>query len=227
MTDRTRQLPPPARRDRDVAGFSVKAGELPSGEESDVVDLRDGSVAEAGAPANGVAPAARDEENSSTRAPAGKQSSSTRRKTSRKSSGTRTTKAEESREKELRRRLIATVTPPTREALEERARATQVSFADVLIEAWLRHGEALASEYEPDPLLAKREELGVRKPRHKRPPGRSDVQFYLTERELNVIEEGAAAAGYEVRSAYIEELLVRELGLPELNRIRTSDRVSG
>ncbi len=57
-----------------------------------------------------------------------------------------------------------------------------------------------------------REALGARKPRQKRPPGRSDVQFYLTERELNVIEEGAAAAGYEVRSAYIEELLFRSLG---------------
>ena len=226
MTDRTRRLPPPARRDRDVAGFSVKAGELPAREESDVVDLRDGSVVGADAPANGVAPADRDQENGS-KTPAGKQSSSTRRKTSPKSSGARTKKAKEPREKEIRRRLIATVTPPTREALEERARATQVSFADVLIEAWLRHGEALAAEYEPDPLLAKREELGVRRPRHKRPPGRSDVQFYLTERELNVIEEGAAAAGYEVRSAYIEELLVRELGLSELDRIRTPDRVGG
>ncbi len=226
MTDRTRRLPPPARRDRNVAGFAVKAGELPAREESDVVDLRDGSVVDPDAPANGVAPASRDQENGSSTT-AGKQSSSTRRKTSRKSTGNRTKKAEEPREKELRRRLIATVTPPTREALEERARATQVSFADVLIEAWLRHGEALAAEYKPDPLLAKREELGVRKPRHKRPPGRSDVQFYLTERELNVIEEGAAAAGYEVRSAYIEELLVRELALQERDPIRTPDRVGG
>ena len=222
MTDATRKLPPPVRRDRDVAGFSVKAGELESEEQSEVVEFRGGSVAESEAPANGVPPA-----ETGARAPAGNQRSSARRKTSRKSAGTRAKKAEEPREKQLRRRLIATVTPPTREALEEKARATQGSFADVLIEAWLRHGEALAAEYEPDPLFAKREELGVRKPRHKRPPGRSDVQFYLTERELNVIEEGAAAAGYEVRSAYIEELLVRELGLHQLDRTRMPDRVSG
>jgi phenylpyruvate tautomerase PptA (4-oxalocrotonate tautomerase family) len=74
-------------------------------------------------------------------------------------------KPQRPRKKELRRRLIATVTPPTREALDERARATQVSFADILIEAWLHHGEALADEYKPDPLLAKREKVGVRKPR--------------------------------------------------------------
>lgn len=36
--------------------------------------------------------------------------------------------------------------------------------------------------------------------------------FYLTERELEVIDEGVDAAGYENRSAYVEELLIRELG---------------
>lgn len=67
--------------------------------------------------------------------------------------------------------------------------------------------------FQPDEQLERRQKLGVRRPPHRRPPGRNDVQFYLTERELMVIAESATVAGYENRSAYIEELLIRHLAL--------------
>ena len=169
MTDRTRKLPPPPRRDRDVGGFSAKPGDLQPEDDSDVVDLRGNATGEAEGPANEVEYAAQQQGSKKPRA-------SRKVKAKAKSS-------QADRGKELRRRLIATVTPPTRELLEQRARESRSSFADVLIEAWLNHADGLAKEYKPDALTTKREQLGVRKPRHKRPRGRTDVQFYLTERE--------------------------------------------
>ncbi len=206
MSDRNRTLPPPARRDRDVGGFAVKPGEAPDSNE--VVDLRGETNApdESAMPSNGV-PAEPTSDSENQGAEAGR----TRSKPARSRRPKEPKSPEPGREKELRQRLIASLTPPTKERLDERARTKQASFADVLIEAWLNHGDALEQENQPDEQLERRQKLGVRRPRHKRPPGRSDVQFYLTERELKVIEESATAAGYENRSAYIEELLIREL----------------
>ena len=210
MSDRNRTLPPPARRDRDVAGFAVKPGEAPNGD--DVVDLRGEPNAsdESGMPSNGIPVEPADQPGdqvAEVRRAQPTQARARRKKESRSRAP--------GREKELRQRLIATLTPPTKERLTETARSRQASFSDVLIEAWLSHGDALAQENQPDEQLERRQKLGVRTPRHKRPSGRSDVQFYLTERELAVIEESATAAGYENRSAYIEELLIRELGTVE------------
>lgn len=207
MSDTKRTLPPPVRRD--VAGFGVKPGDAVPAEPEGTDQSGGMAVRDVESPTSGVAVAAAGE--AAGQAPASGQP--------RRKPRTRRAKASNSedadREKELRRRLIATLTPPTKELLNERARVTRSSFSDVLIEAWLSHGEVLEQEYQPDERLERRQKLGVRKPRHKRPAGRSDVQFYLTVRELGILEESATAAGYENRSAYIEELLIRELGAAE------------
>lgn len=181
MSDAKGTLPPPTRRDRDVAGFSATPRDADTSENSDVVDLHDTPLA--------LPPHTLPTQLAQEQAP----------------------------EREIRRRLNASVTPPTKEQLTESARSRQASYSDVLIDAWLNYADALEREHQPDDQLERRQTLGVRRARYKRPrpSGRSGIQFYLTEREMTAIEESATAAGYENRSAYIEELLLRELGVSE------------
>ena len=202
MSDRRRTLPPPSPRNRDVGGFSVQPGELEPTEpgEAEVVDLRTAQPTTTESPlTNGVA------------APATDQPAEPKRKARKTASTAEKTDARD--DKVPRRRLTATLTPPLRDALVARTEELRGSRTDILIDAVMNHSVALAAEYEPDEDLKRRQALGVRSVRQRRPPGRVDVQFYLSEQELQVIESGAADSGYDVRSDYIEELLARELQL--------------
>ena len=97
-------------------------------------------------------------------------------------------------------------------ALRDHVATTQQTQTEILAQSFLNHGSAVTPDYgshEPSAYEA----AGFKPPVNRVEDGRMSATFYLSKRARRSLDEGAEAAGFSSRSAFIDALLSRELGI--------------
>lgn len=99
-------------------------------------------------------------------------------------------------------------------ALRDRTDEEDETQTEILADSFVAHGDSLVAEFDAGGQ-SQYEALGFRRRRSSPRRGRMNATFYMSKLARNSLDDAAGQAGFESRSAFVDALLRRHLGLPD------------